>query len=229
MTSETALIRALQRGGSVVLAEEGGQVYRSSDTRRKCIGTISYALIGKLQADGHLKHQLHQDDRLVWGTTIDAERPCQQRAIAVVPPKLPVVAAQPRTLLERVLRKEKDMRSRSRLAHAAMRFLREYECCTAGSTVTMNWAFVPTGKTPRFKTDTGNTICLTADRSLKDVKCAVGPASFAMLEAVIMQGRSLTYLADVLQTSRQAACLAALNTLKHLADAYDQAVRPEPT
>ena len=224
--NEARALRVLQDGGMVVPFEGGGVVYRDQDQRRKAIGTLEEAYLAQLLKKALLVEQGGDAPRLIWAGEQTYEVPCKQAGRLVVPdPRKRKTPA--RTALEHILRAEEDTKRQAYLASAAQRFQLDIDALHRGQTVTMNWDFVPRGKTRMGPGREGmGETSLNALHALSQLEIVLSKEDLALLQAVLILERSIKQVLLDFDMSRVKFARAGLNVLMKLARAYDRAVVP---
>ncbi|MEO9971728.1 MAG: hypothetical protein ABJG15_18170 [Hyphomonadaceae bacterium] len=224
--SSEGLLRALRRGGMLVL--DGGRylVYRSRDARRGSIGILQSEVFDKLCRDAAIQAVEGQCERWVWTLKSNRGLPEQVDGEGAAFAGLTRQVPSRRTLLETVLLGERDLHEREWMARGVARFMRDYEQRSAMQSVTMSWSFERGG----HKRGQGNgaqgmsEMSLSAERLIQQVENGLGAEDFKLLELVLVERRSRRRLCvDFSLTGSELTALLA-DILKRLARLYDRKI-----
>lgn len=193
------------------------EVYRSRDARRSVLCIVETASFEPLIAAGLLCVLEGHEGRWVWAGSPPAEAPLQ------VPD-----FDKPRKALNRplafILQAEEDAKQQAYLAQAAFRYISDYELFHKGRPVTMNWTFVPGGKTRIAASATGlDTMSLNAGRVLDTLNAHLDMQDTLLLSAVLIQTKPMYRLLDEFDMQRDGFAKLGLRVLYKLARLYDMA------
>lgn len=214
------LIRALQKGGCLVVCASGWGVLRSRDRRARRIGTLSRAAVESLKAQGQVTVASDgEGDYLVWsGPAADLARTGRAPGPGSTQP---VSRAAKRSSLDIVLASLGEERERA-LARAALgRLEGDLERAASGQRVTQSWDLSMKVDGVASRREGGRMdSAVRAGRRVEAVRAALGERNVALVWEIAFQGRSLAAIAADRVSSRDVIIHAAGRALMSLVEAY---------
>ena len=221
MPTERRLIRALAAGGVAVHRETGFAVFRSMDARRSSIGHLSQTTLLNLAGQGLIRLV---DDKWCWagGAVGGFDDDAPDTIPAISPQPMARAGKRNEIVLVRALAQARDPQHALRLAGAARRYLLDLAACDAGQTVTMNWSFVPKGRTGGH----GHGCALDARRADQRIRDALGYREGDFLNAALSERASVRRLALDFDCPSGTIIRRVHDVLTRVADLYDVAIAP---
>lgn len=223
--SSEGLLRALRRGGMLVLDAGCYLVYRSQDARRGSIGILQGEVFDKLYRDDAIRAVEGQCERWVWSLESKGLPEAVDGEGAAFADLTRHVRGR-RTLLETVLLGESDLREREWMARGVARFVRDYEQRSVMQPVTMNWSFERGGNKCGWHNGRQgmSEMSLSAERLMQQVENGLGAEDFKLLELVLVERRSRRRLCVEFSMTGPELTEGLAGILKRLARLYDRKI-----